>query len=220
LKGRVRGKWNLLTSESDIFDQLEDIKLELERIKPRRILHNQRETDLYVPDLSIILEALRDSNFDDTKWMNLGLTLGLFITTLRVIENDRWTDTSRCLLDTMDKWLRRADNVSNEGNPSWDTLSDALHKINEHASADYIFEHKMTYAENSITINSRSRDEALFDVVKDANQLLLDQNKRQIEGLLEKFKQISFKRLGDTSRYHLMDEIKNEMQMLNTTNEV
>jgi hypothetical protein len=141
LKGRVRGKWNLLTSESDIFDQLEDIKLELERIKPRRILHNQRETDLYVPDLSIILEALRDSNFDDTKWMNLGLTLGLFITTLRVIENDRWTDTSRCLLDTMDKWLRRADNVSNEGNPSWDTLSDALHKINEHASADYIFEH-------------------------------------------------------------------------------
>jgi chromosome segregation ATPase len=53
----------------------------------------------------------------------------------------------------------------------------------------------------------------------DANQLLLDQNKRQIEGLLEKFKQISFKRLGDTSRYHLMDEIKNEMQMLNTTNE-
>jgi hypothetical protein len=175
-------------------------------------------TDLYIPDLSLIIEALRDSNFDDTKWMSLGLTLGLFITTLKVIENDHWMDTPRCLLETLDKWLRRADNVSNEGNPSWDTLSGALRKMSEQASADYITEHEITY-EASILNNNKSRDAALVDVVKDASKSLLDQNKKQIEGLVEKMELVTLQSHEGIS-HKLIEEMNVEIQQLNKMNEV
>ena len=43
-------------------------------------------------------------------------------------------------MKTIDKWLRRADNVMGKGRPSWDTLADALRRINENTSAQFITE--------------------------------------------------------------------------------
>jgi hypothetical protein len=171
---------NLLSSPDgnvSLFDKIHELEQQLKCISETNQQLQERiskptsdDSDLYIPDLSFILKALKESNFDDTKWMNLGLSLGLILTTLKVIENDHWKDTPRCLMETLEKWLRRADNVSSIGHPSLDSLSDALHEINEHASADYITD-KMRY-DLSVTSSRPLKDEAIVDVVKDATQEL------------------------------------------------
>jgi hypothetical protein len=192
----IKQVWSLLSSsDGNVFDKINEINQQLKQVneplfdkiceleqqlkcinetnqqlQERISKPTSDDSDLYIPDLSFILKALKESNFDDTKWMNLGLSLGLILTTLKVIENDHWKDTPRCLMETLEKWLRRADNVSSIGHPSLDSLSDALHEINEHASADYITD-KMRY-DLSVTSSRPLKDEAIVDVVKDATQEL------------------------------------------------
>ena len=92
------------------------------------------------PDLNDVLEALRAVGrlrIVDSKWMDIGLALGLYMSTLHCIEADH-REASRCLIETLDKWLRRADNVMNKGRPSWESLADALRRIDENTSAQYI----------------------------------------------------------------------------------
>ena len=45
-------------------------------------------------------------------------------------------DVSRCLIECLVQWLRRADNVDSRGGATWDSLSTALQSMNEMAVAD------------------------------------------------------------------------------------
>ncbi|XP_019860630.1 PREDICTED: uncharacterized protein LOC109588967, partial [Amphimedon queenslandica] len=53
----------------------------------------------------------RRCGFPQTRWHELGLTLGLHKDLLDAIEKNHPGDISRCLLECLSKWLRRADNV-------------------------------------------------------------------------------------------------------------
>ena len=91
-------------------------------------------------DISHLVEIKRTltaSNYTGTDWIDLGLHLGLLITTLEAIEAKHRGDMYRCLLECLTKWLQKADNV---GVPTWATLASALRQINQKAAADMIIE--------------------------------------------------------------------------------
>ena len=83
-----------------------------------------------------VLNLLKRSGFPQTRWHELGLTLGLHKNTLDAIERNHPGDVSRCLLECLSKWLSRADNVDSKGGATFDSLSDALKSMNENAAAD------------------------------------------------------------------------------------
>ena len=45
-------------------------------------------------------------------------------------------DVSRCLIECLSQWLRKADNVCKGKGATFDSLSDALKSMNENAAAD------------------------------------------------------------------------------------
>ena len=90
-----------------------------------------------IADLDNILTLLEKSTFCATEWFELGLKLGLYNNTLKVIEaNDR--EVKSCLRSCLAKWLERADDVDEKGGASWTTLTNALEATNQKASANYI----------------------------------------------------------------------------------
>ena len=86
------------------------------------------------------MEVLGYKGFDKRQWTDLGLKLGLLQPTLDVIEADNERDVSRCLNKCLTKWLNKADNVDSVGPPTWDSLADGLHRINEKAVAKKLTE--------------------------------------------------------------------------------
>uniref|UniRef100_A0A1X7UJP3 Death domain-containing protein n=1 Tax=Amphimedon queenslandica TaxID=400682 RepID=A0A1X7UJP3_AMPQE len=87
--------------------------------------------------LAEINEELRISGFSNAKWFELGLSLGLSLQTLKNIETDYGrAGASRCLMECLEKWLSRADNVT--GPLSWITLANGLRRIGETSSAEMI----------------------------------------------------------------------------------
>ena len=86
--------------------------------------------------LSEIHEELLFSGFSESKWLTLGMRLGLKLQTLEAIEANHRGDTSRCLMSTLDKWLSKADNVT--GPLSWITLADALRRVGEISASEKI----------------------------------------------------------------------------------
>ena len=95
--------------------------------------------------LNDVLEALKDSGFRNAGWFRLGLTMGLYDTTLDSIK-DKYTDSSECLRECLAKWLRRSDKVDSKGRPSLYTLAKALERIDEKAAAEIII--------NKLSINN------------------------------------------------------------------
>ena len=79
---------------------------------------------------------LKTSHFLETKWLSLGLQLGLLINTLKTIEEQYGKDVNRCLLECLTLWLQRVDKVDEKGGPTWDTLATALGKIEENVCAN------------------------------------------------------------------------------------
>ena len=92
---------------------------------------------LDISHLIEIKQSLTASNYTGTDWIDLGLHLGLLITTLEAIEAKHKDDMYRCLLECLTKWLQKADNVRV---PTWATLASALRQINQKAAADMIIE--------------------------------------------------------------------------------
>ena len=87
--------------------------------------------------LAEINEELLMSGFTEAKWLKLGMILGLSLQTLKTIESDYKGDgASRCLMECLEKWLSRADNVT--GPLSWITLANGLRRIGEISSAEKI----------------------------------------------------------------------------------
>ena len=69
------------------------------------------------------------------------MDLGLLKPTLDTIEAERGNDLHRCLLECISKWLSKADKVIEKGEPTWDSLANALRNIGEVAAAEKIGKH-------------------------------------------------------------------------------
>ena len=89
-----------------------------------------------IEDLVEVRDLLKLNYFLDSKWLDLGLQLGLLMNTLKTIEAQYGKDVSRCLLECLSLWLQRVDKVDERGGPNWDTLANALSKVGERFSAD------------------------------------------------------------------------------------
>uniref|UniRef100_A0A1X7TJT7 Death domain-containing protein n=1 Tax=Amphimedon queenslandica TaxID=400682 RepID=A0A1X7TJT7_AMPQE len=96
---------------------------------------------LTIDQLIDVLDLLKRCGFPQTRWHELGLTLGLHKNTLDAIKKDSDT-TYDCLTECLSKWLSRADNVDSKGGATFDSLSDALKSMNENAAADKLDQEK------------------------------------------------------------------------------
>ena len=92
---------------------------------------------LGIEDLDKVLRILRDHNFDNTDYFNLGLGLGLLHPTINEIKSKCRNDPESCLRECLVKWLEKADKVEEKGGPTWYVLIEALKSINK-AVADAI----------------------------------------------------------------------------------
>ena len=96
-----------------------------------------------IDDLVEVKNELKTVN----NWQSLGLELGLLYPTLEAIETNNRGQVEQCKTTMLAAWLRKEDNVSKKGVPSWSVLIAALREIGENAVADQI----------SHTVNSSGR---------------------------------------------------------------
>ena len=93
---------------------------------------------LDITHLDEVEKVLVANRFPKTKWLPLGLKLGLYKTTLDVIKAENQGDVGSCLLECLSAWLSKADNVVNKGGPNWILLTSSLRDIDEVAVADNV----------------------------------------------------------------------------------
>ena len=79
----------------------------------------------------IILEVLKEAMFSAVNWQRLGLSLGLYITTLDVISRTSG-DANNHLKLTIQKWLEKKDGVRGT---TWQILIDAVKRTGDNAAA-------------------------------------------------------------------------------------
>ena len=91
-----------------------------------------------------VRKSLKEEQFFDTEWKNLGLKLGLYASTLSTIDYNNPRDASGCLTDTLLKWLQGFDGVSGNGGSTWTSLVNALESIGQGAVAEHISEFTFT----------------------------------------------------------------------------
>ena len=85
-----------------------------------------------------VLRLLHDGHFAMTQWFELGLQLGLYQSTLHVIQADYPRDSRHCLRVCIVKWLQRADIVDSKGGANYVTLAEALEEMGQKNTADHI----------------------------------------------------------------------------------
>ena len=83
------------------------------------------------------MSLLKNGLFDGS-WKDLGLQLGLYKPTLSNIQADNPRDNNACLTECIAKWLQRADIVDRKGRANYDTLAEALYKMEQKNTADHI----------------------------------------------------------------------------------
>ena len=85
-------------------------------------------------DLKLIKEVLKEAMFGSVKWMDFGLSLGLFMPTLNVIDSTKG-DANSYLQKTLEKWLEKEDKVTGT---TWNDLIRAVRSTGDNAAADRI----------------------------------------------------------------------------------
>ena len=88
--------------------ELSNIPVDHNRLKPSDIANLEREVHSVC------------------KWFDLGLELGLSLSTLEKIKLKHREKTSKCLHDMLCSWLTEKDNVKAKGGANWETLVNAL----------------------------------------------------------------------------------------------
>lgn len=83
-----------------------------------------------------VIDVLKKSGFPVVRWVDLGLRLGLLMTTLDTIEKSHTGDIPGCLTECLSKWLSRVDNVDRRGGATWHSLSVSLRSMDENAVVD------------------------------------------------------------------------------------
>ena len=91
---------------------------------------------LDVNDLIHVIDLLKECDFSETRFFELGLRLGLRKTTMDVIEYNHPRDASRSLMECLSKWLSRVDDVDSKRGATIDSLINALVSMKENAVAD------------------------------------------------------------------------------------
>ena len=87
-----------------------------------------------IQDLVLVETVLSEAMFGPVKWEKLGLALGIYITTLNVIERGNG-DCTDYLRKTIQKWMSKVDNVKDT---TWPTLTAAVRSTGDNAAADRI----------------------------------------------------------------------------------
>ena len=77
---------------------------------------------------------MREATFIPVKWVDLGLSLGLYMPTLNVINSTKG-DANSYLQMTLEKWLEKVDKVTGT---TWDDLIRAVRSTGDNAAADRI----------------------------------------------------------------------------------
>ena len=79
-----------------------------------------------------ILEVLKEAMFGAVNWQRLGLKLGLYMTTLDVIDKTNG-DADDHLMQTIKKWLEKKDGVRGT---TWQILINAVKNTGDRAAAE------------------------------------------------------------------------------------
>ena len=87
-----------------------------------------------IRNLAEILEVLKDGHFQATRWIDLGLHLGLFYDDLKTIETRYTKDPDQCIRECLASWLKGGFEAT------WDKLAIAVGKVGETTVAEYISE--------------------------------------------------------------------------------
>ena len=82
-----------------------------------------------VSNLDIVLVALKKL----VNWFDLGVHLGLYYETLKIIEAGAPLNPEKCKCEMLHCWLKKCDKVSSKNGPTCQQLIEALQVINEHA---------------------------------------------------------------------------------------
>ena len=94
---------------------------------------------LDISALMDVIQTLKDNYFSTSKWIDLGLSLGLYYPTLKDIDA-QYKDINDCLRECLAKWLNKEDNVEKKGVPSWTSLIKGLRTMGDKALAEKIEE--------------------------------------------------------------------------------
>ncbi|XP_019855112.1 PREDICTED: uncharacterized protein LOC109583999 [Amphimedon queenslandica] len=89
---------------------------------------------LDIEDVEMVTKVLNKALFGATKWVDLGLKLGLLMPRLNVIK-DEGGDAYKHLRVTIEVWLEGEDNVTSR---TWQTLIDAVEGTGDRAAAQRI----------------------------------------------------------------------------------
>ena len=89
---------------------------------------------LDVGDVNQVIKVLEKAMFGPARWRNLGLSLGLIVTTLDVIGQTNGDANDR-LEQTIQKWLERKDQVTGT---TWQILKEAVKSTGDNAAASRI----------------------------------------------------------------------------------
>ena len=78
-----------------------------------------------------IVNAFSESSFSRSRWLPLGLLLGLLPHTLEEIRAKYNDDPEKCFYECLTRWLKGVDKVNESGGPTVESLANALNKIGE-----------------------------------------------------------------------------------------
>ena len=92
---------------------------------------------LTITNLNEVLNVLKEANYPDRKWVELGLQLGLYYNTLGNIGAD-FPGVHERHRECLAKWLQRIDSVNKKGGANWSALADAVEKTDQKMVATYI----------------------------------------------------------------------------------
>ena len=87
-----------------------------------------------IEDLDEVLEMINKHNFDVTKFEEIGLSLGLFLSTINAIKEEYRGNPQKCFMQILAKWLSCVDKVNKKGVPTWVTLIEKIRLIDNAAA--------------------------------------------------------------------------------------
>ena len=81
---------------------------------------------------------MKENNFPNSQWDDLGLELGIIYTELKKIKANNPQDVSGCVQECLALWLQCNYNISKHGKPTMESLAAALRRMGLEAVASGI----------------------------------------------------------------------------------
>ena len=90
-----------------------------------------------IKDLDKVLRVLKDNQFPDNQWDDLGLKLGIIQTELKTIRKDK-QDSKDCLKECLSRWLQQDYDTTQYSLPTMESLAAALRGMGQNAVASNV----------------------------------------------------------------------------------